>query len=116
MDVVERARHKAAVVNGLRGWAQGSLSDVAAVELLARSIGGRYLRSGSPGCGVCPTRLVLAGRRRPRRPRREIDRGAFASRLCRRAPVSYDASRNRWIQAHVLSVVDKPQPKEFTPN
>ena len=46
MDLVERARQRAAVVNGLRWWAQGALSDVAAVELLARSFGGRYVRPG----------------------------------------------------------------------
>jgi hypothetical protein len=33
-------------VQGLRWWAQGALSDEAAVELLARSFRGRYLRSG----------------------------------------------------------------------
>lgn len=36
-----------AVLQGLRWWAQGDLADQAAVELLARSFGGRYLRSGS---------------------------------------------------------------------
>lgn len=34
------------VLQGLRWWAQGDLSDQAAVELLARSFGGRYLRPG----------------------------------------------------------------------
>ena len=34
------------VLKGLRWWAQGALSDQAAVELLARSFGGRLLRSG----------------------------------------------------------------------
>ena len=34
------------VLQGLRWWAQGALSDEAAVELLARSFGGRYLRPG----------------------------------------------------------------------
>jgi hypothetical protein len=44
MDMVERGRQRAAVVTGLRWWALGALSDVAAVELLARSFGGRYVR------------------------------------------------------------------------
>ena len=43
MDV---ARLRVAVVEGLRRWAQGSLTDQAAVELLARSCGGRLLRPG----------------------------------------------------------------------
>ena len=34
------------VLQGLRWWAQGALSDQAAVELLARSFGGRHLRPG----------------------------------------------------------------------
>jgi len=46
MDMIERARQRNAVVAGLRWWAQGSLSDVAAVELLARSFGGRHVRPG----------------------------------------------------------------------
>jgi hypothetical protein len=46
MDVTERARQRAAVVNGLRRWAQGAPSDQAAVELLARCFSGRYVRPG----------------------------------------------------------------------
>ncbi len=34
------------VLQGLRRWAQGAVSDQLAVELLARSFGGRYLRPG----------------------------------------------------------------------
>ncbi len=43
---MDAARLRVAVVEGLRRWAQGSLTDQAAVELLARSCGGRLLRSG----------------------------------------------------------------------
>ena len=46
MDVAERARQRAAVVNGLRRWALGAPSDQAAVELLARCFRGRYVRPG----------------------------------------------------------------------
>ena len=46
MDVTERARQRAAVVNGLRRWALGAPSDQAAVELLARCFSGRYVRPG----------------------------------------------------------------------
>jgi hypothetical protein len=46
MDVVERARQRAAVVVGLRRWALGAPSDQAAVELLARCFSGRYVRPG----------------------------------------------------------------------
>ena len=35
-----------AVLQGLRWWALGAVSDQAAVELLARSFGGRFLRPG----------------------------------------------------------------------
>ena len=41
---IEAARLRLAMVDGLRRWAQGSLTDQAAVELLARSSGGRLLR------------------------------------------------------------------------
>ena len=34
------------VLQGLRRWAQGAVSDQLAVELLARSFGGRHLRPG----------------------------------------------------------------------
>ena len=43
----EAARLRWAVVAGLRRWAQGSLTDEAAVELLASYAGGRFAR---PGC------------------------------------------------------------------
>ena len=46
MDVVDRARQRAAVVTGLRRWAQGAPSDQAAVELLARCFSGRHVRPG----------------------------------------------------------------------
>ena len=46
MNVTERARQRAEVVNGLRWWAQGAPSDQAAVELLARCFSGRYVRPG----------------------------------------------------------------------
>ena len=41
------------VLQGLRWWAQGDLSDQAAVELLAQSFGGRYLRPGSAWVRRC---------------------------------------------------------------
>ena len=43
----------AAVLQGLRWWAQGALSDQAAVELLARSSGGQLLRPGVPWVRPC---------------------------------------------------------------
>ena len=43
----------AVVLQGLRWWAQGSLSDQAAVELLARSFRGRYLRPGAVWVRPC---------------------------------------------------------------
>ena len=43
----------AGVLQGLRWWAQGALPDQAAVELLARSSGGRLLRSGVPWVRPC---------------------------------------------------------------
>ena len=46
MDTVERAQQRAAVIDGLRWWAQGAPSDQAAVELLARCFGGRHVRPG----------------------------------------------------------------------
>ena len=46
MDMIEGARQRAAVINGLRWWAQGAPSDQAAVELLARCFNGRYVRPG----------------------------------------------------------------------
>jgi hypothetical protein len=44
---VFRARLHWRLVAGLRSWAQGSLSDQAAVELLASYANGRFIR---PGC------------------------------------------------------------------
>jgi len=41
------------VLQGLRWWAQGSLSDQAAVELLARSFGGRLVRPGAAWVRPC---------------------------------------------------------------
>lgn len=41
------------VLQGLRWWAQGDLADQAAVELLARSFGGRYLRPGAAWVRRC---------------------------------------------------------------
>ena len=43
----------AVVLQGLRWWAQGALPDQAAVELLARSSGGRLLRPGVPWVRPC---------------------------------------------------------------
>jgi hypothetical protein len=43
----EAARLRWQVVAGLRSWAQGSLTDEAAVELLVSCFGGRFAR---PGC------------------------------------------------------------------
>jgi hypothetical protein len=43
----EAARLRWEVVAGLRRWAQGALTDEAAVELLVSSAGGRFAR---PGC------------------------------------------------------------------
>ena len=43
---LEAARLRLAVVDGLRRWARGSLSDQAAVELLASYGNGRHVRPG----------------------------------------------------------------------
>lgn len=43
---IESARARLAVVDGLRRWAQGAITDVAAVELLASTFGGRHARPG----------------------------------------------------------------------
>ena len=43
----------AAVLQGLRWWAQGALQHQAAVELLARSPGGRLVRPGVPWVRPC---------------------------------------------------------------
>jgi hypothetical protein len=43
---MEAARARLQVVDGLRRWAQGAITDVAAVELLASYAGGRHVRPG----------------------------------------------------------------------
>ena len=43
---IEAARDRLAVVDGLRRWAQGSLTDQAAVELLTSYALGRHVRPG----------------------------------------------------------------------
>ena len=43
---IEAVRARLAVVDGLRRWAQGAITDVAAVELLVCSFGGRHVRPG----------------------------------------------------------------------
>jgi hypothetical protein len=43
---IEAARRRLAVVDGLRRWAQGSLTDQAAVELLTSYALGRHVRPG----------------------------------------------------------------------
>jgi len=43
---MEAARLRLAVVDGLRRWARGSLSDQAAVELLTSYANGRHVRPG----------------------------------------------------------------------
>jgi hypothetical protein len=43
---LEVARARVQVVDGLRRWAQGAITDVAAVELLAYCFNGRYVRPG----------------------------------------------------------------------
>jgi hypothetical protein len=45
-STIEAARARLVVVDGLRRWAQGSLSDVAAVELLISFANGRHVRPG----------------------------------------------------------------------
>jgi len=50
------------VVAGLRSWAEGSLTDQAAVELLVSCSNGRFVRPGVAWIGPVPaTGLVLAG-------------------------------------------------------
>jgi hypothetical protein len=44
------------LVAGLRNWAQGSLTDQAAVELLASCANGRYVRPGVAWIRPCPRR------------------------------------------------------------
>ena len=51
---IEAARARLRVVDGLRRWAHGSLSDVAAVELLTAYAGGRHLRPGVAWVRPCP--------------------------------------------------------------
>ena len=43
---IEAARHRLTVVDGLRRWASGSLTDQAAVELLTSYALGRHVRPG----------------------------------------------------------------------
>lgn len=43
---IEAARLRLAVIDGLRRWARGSLSDLAAVELLTSYSNGRHVRPG----------------------------------------------------------------------
>jgi hypothetical protein len=43
---MEAAQLRLAVVDGLRRWARGSLSDQAAVELLTSYVNGRHVRPG----------------------------------------------------------------------
>jgi hypothetical protein len=43
---IESARARLAVVDGLRRWAQGAITDVAAVELLTSYANGRHVRPG----------------------------------------------------------------------
>lgn len=43
---IEAARLRLAVIDGLRRWARGSLSDLAAVELLTSYANGRHVRPG----------------------------------------------------------------------
>jgi hypothetical protein len=43
---LEVARARLAVESGLRRWAQGALTDIAAVELRASTFGGRHVRPG----------------------------------------------------------------------
>ena len=43
-----------AVLQGLRWWALGAVSDQAAVELLARTFGGRFLRPDVAWVRPCP--------------------------------------------------------------
>jgi hypothetical protein len=45
-STIEAARARLVVVDGLRRWAQGALSDVAAVELLISFANGRHVRPG----------------------------------------------------------------------
>jgi hypothetical protein len=62
--MVEAARLRLAVIDGLRRWARGSLSDQAAVELLTSYANGRHVRPrGGVAAAVCPGGLVLARRR-----------------------------------------------------
>jgi hypothetical protein len=49
----EAARLRWAVIAGLRRWAQGSLADEAAVELLVSSAGGRFARPGRAWIRPC---------------------------------------------------------------
>ena len=50
---IEAARARLAVVDGLRHWAQGAITDVAAVELLVSTFGGRHVRPGAAWVRPC---------------------------------------------------------------
>ena len=50
---IEAARLRLAVIDGLRRWARGSLSDQAAVELLASYANGRHVRPGVAWVSPC---------------------------------------------------------------
>ena len=50
---MEAARARWVVVEGLRRWAQGSLTDVVAVELLISFANGRYVRPGAVWVRPC---------------------------------------------------------------
>jgi hypothetical protein len=49
-----RARLRWQLVAGLRSWAQGSLTDQAAVELLVSCFSGRFVRPGCDWIRPCP--------------------------------------------------------------
>lgn len=50
---LEVARLRLAVVDGLRLWARGAVTDEAAVELLASWAGGRHIRPGATWVRPC---------------------------------------------------------------
>ena len=53
---LEVARARLALVDGLRRWAAGSVTDEAAVELLASWAGGRHVRPGASWVRPCARR------------------------------------------------------------
>ena len=50
---LEAARARLVVVDGLRRWAEGAITDVAAVELLATYANGRHVRPGAAWVRPC---------------------------------------------------------------